>query len=172
MGVLTDTGRVQRGIDFKRIRKSIWMGLGRTTPWPDEKYPPSEVEGATSIDELSAMKLITESTFVKLDENGPILFKGQRYAKLTDAQAMVSGEATLYLRFDIYPQDFPNITDKLNYRQVAVFVDSIPNSGFTNYSALTPDKFVSLGSMVYYSNLKASNLYANTRHVIEVVLPG
>lgn len=172
MGILTDTGRVQRGVDFKRTRGSIWAGLGRTSSWPDEEVPPRESESATSIEELSAMKLLTEATFVKVDATGSILFQGKKYSKLSDEQAFDQGEPTLYLRFDIYPQDFPNITDKLNYRQIAVFVDSIPVEGFSNYSALFPEKFINLGRMVYYSNLTAQNLYNNTRHVIEVVLPG
>lgn len=172
MGVLTNTGRVQRGVDFKRTRGSIWVGLGRISAWPDEEVPPNEVESATSLDELVAMKIISEASFVKQDQNGPIIFKGNKYVKLTDDQAFELGESDLYLKFDIYPQDFPNITDKLNYRQVAVFVDSVPAEGFSNYSALTPDKFMNLGRMVYYSNLTAQNLYNNTRHVIEVVLPG
>lgn len=168
MGKLTNTGRVQRGIDFKRNRGSIWVGLGRTTPWSDEDLPPDEDVDANEVEELFVMKLIDEVSFVAEDEDGPIYFKDVRYKRISDQEAFDTGTASLYLRFELLPHEKPNI----NYRQVGVFVDSIPLEGFSDYRLLDASKFKDLGRLVYLSNQKVQSRYTNTRHVIEVIIPG
>lgn len=169
MGKLTDIGRVQRCIDFKKNRGSIWVGLGRTSEWPDEQNPPAELTETLTIEELTAMKLFSEATIVVPVEMGPIYFKGSYYKKLSDKEALAQGISNLYLRFELLPQEFPKL---INYRQIGVFVDSVPKEGYLNYSSLAPTLFDNLGKLVYFSNEKAQNRYTKTRHVIEVVIPG
>ena len=168
MGKLTKVGRVQRGIDFKRRRNSIWLGIGRTTVWPDETEPPVEDVTATTVEELFGMKRFTESCLVTQDDNGSILFQGQYYKKLSDSEAIELQATDLYVRFDLQPDEFPGI----DYRQIGVFVDSQPKSGFQSFLALSPSNFDKLGQLVYLSNEVKRSRYTNTRHLVELIIPG
>lgn len=168
MGKLLKTGRTVRGADFISGRTSIWVGLGRTTPWAEELNPPDEAETATEIEEVFGLKLYTTASHIVQDSSGPINFKGQKYRILTLDEAYEQKATDLYLEFEVQPDEFAEIS----YRQIGVYVDAIPKPGFSGYTALNPNRFDSLGKLIYLSNLTKQTRYPNTRHVIEVVIPG
>lgn len=168
MGKLTTIGRGQRGLDFFRGRTSIWVGLGRTTPWPDEANPPDENVSAMAVDELFGLRLFAEASLVIESETGSISHKGTTYSRVDESQLNEFPTSLLYVKFVVEPDDFPGI----DYRQCGVFVDSIPDQGFSDYSFLTPDQFQSLGRLVYLDNFTKVTRYTNTRHEIVVIIPG
>lgn len=168
MGKLTNIGRGQRGIDFKRNRNSIWVGLGRTTAWPDESNPIDEVVTATTVEELFGMKLYDEAFLVVEASDGTVVHKGKTYRKLKDSEFPGTVTDLLYVKFTIFPDEFPGI----HYRQLGVFVDSIPKEGFSSFSALTGDQFQTLGRLVYLDNFTKVTRYDNTRHEIVVIIQG
>jgi hypothetical protein len=168
MGKLTTIGRGQRGIDFFRGRTSIWVGLGRTTPWPDEDNPPSESVSASAVDELFGLRLFEEASLVIESETGSITHEGKTYARVDESQLDEFPTNLLYVKFVVEPDQFPGI----DYRQYGVFVDAIPGQGFSDYSALTPGQFQSLGRLVYLDNFTKVTRYTNTRHEIVVIIPG
>lgn len=166
MGIITDTGRAQRGIDFYRDRPSIWVGLGRTSPWANEQEPPKPSRSQTSVEELFAMKLVDGAFLVVPDENGKIIGKnGVTYRQVTDQEGLDLQTPYLCLRFIIETDEFQLIS----YRQVGVYVDAIPDQGFSSFSALTPDKFQTLGRLYYLDNGLLETRYPNTRHEIVIV---
>lgn len=166
MGRITDTGRAQRGLDFLRGRPSIWVGLGRTSPWPDEQNPPEVNRQKTALDELFAMKLIDDGFLVVPAEDGNIIGRdGKLYRQVTAQEGLDLQTPYLCLRFIIETDEFALIS----YRQIGVFVDSIPAEGFSSFTALTPDKFQSLGRLYYLDNGPLETRYPNTRHEIIIV---
>lgn len=167
MGQVTNTGRAIRHIDFKNAHISIWCALARTTKWPDENFPPVEDIHLSTLDEIIGLKLFTIASMVVEDENGLILFGSKKYTKVSDESAIANQSPYLYLQFEIQPDEFAGI----DYRQVGVFMDSIPKSGFGSFQALTADKFSTLGKLIYVSNQVKQTRYPNTRHVVEFLLP-
>jgi hypothetical protein len=170
MGKLLKRGRAQRGIDFMKGRVSIWIGLARRDVWPDENIPLDEdIEATALTDDMFGMKLFEEAALVIEDDtSNQILFEGKKYRKLTNDEALQLQATELYLKFTIEPDEFPGIT----YRQVGVFIESIPAEGFSDFSALEPNKFTTLGNLIYMDNGPREIRYPNTRHLIEVIIPG
>lgn len=166
MGKILDTGRAQRGIDFFRGRPSIWVGLGRTSPWPVDSNPPDEDRGATTVDELFAMKLFDGGGLCVPDEAGKIIGRdGNRYRAVTNQEGLDEKTPYMWVRFIIETDEFPGIS----YRQIGMFVDSVPAEGFSSFVALEPAHFKSLGRLYYLDNGPLETRYPNTRHEIVIV---
>lgn len=159
-GAWTDTGRAQRGIDFLRDRPSIWLGYGRTSPWPDESTPPKVNRRAVTVEEMFGLKLLSDAALVVPDENGPIKSDEVRYRRVTNQEGLDLQTPHMYLDFILQPHELAEIS----YRQVGVFVDAIPAEGFGSFSLLTPNRFQSLGRLVYLANFPKRTRYPNTRH--------
>ena len=154
------TGRTQRGIDFIRSHASIWLALGRVTPWPDEANPPELDMAQTAIDEVFGLKLFDRAAMVVPDSTGPIVNGDDRYREVTDQQALDLQTPYLAVTFILQPDEFPGIS----YRQIGVFVDSIPQQGLSSFRALLPAQFKSLGRLYYVDNSTPITRYPNTKH--------
>lgn len=170
MGVLTEGGSVMRGVDFRRGRASIWIGIGRTSPWPNEAVPPTEDRTATEVEELVGYKLVGRAFQVVADDAGSIIHNGSRYTAISDLDALasVSTSGVMYLEFVLEADEFPT----RSYRQVGVFVDLVPAEGFASFSALTPDQVFSPGTLTMIENMELQTRHPNTRHINGVLMPG
>ena len=169
MGVVTNLGRAVRGADFFKNRLSIWLALGRgETPWPDENNPPEEDKTATNVEEIIGLKLISTVALVVEDNvNGTIIFEDNKYRILTIKEGYSEQATNLLVKFIVEPDEFPD----QNYRQLGIYVDAIPGDGFHHFSALTSDKFQTLGQLVFLSNEIVQIRYPNTRNHYHFVLP-
>lgn len=90
MGKLTEIGHISRGLDFLRQRSSIWLGLGRTQPWPNEASAPAVDVNATTVEQLYGLIKLENASMVKSDSDGSIIVKGKSYTALTEAESLVS----------------------------------------------------------------------------------
>lgn len=170
MGVLTEGGSVLRGIDFRRGRASIWVGVGRTTSWPDEEVPPTEDRAATEVEEIVGYKLANRAFQVVPDDEGSVIHNGNRYTAISDLDALASKSTAgvVYIEFVLESDEFPTIS----YRQVGVFADLVPAEGFSNFSALLPSQVSSPGTLVMIENMELQTRHPNTRHINGVLIPG
>lgn len=171
MGKVTPLGRALRGVDHKS-RVSIWVGIGKSSPWPDENNPPDEETTQRSLLEPIGYRRLSQSSLVKevtSTDAWTITHAGKFYVKVSDTDALAKSPAPvlLYFRFDIERDELPQQT----YRQAAVFADLIPNQDSLNLFSLLPAQVSSVGHLIYLSNEKPQVRQAQTRHVIEVVLP-
>ena len=96
-----------------------------------------------------------------------------KFSKKVKADTDVTAQYTyeqkgnfLYLQFELGVNDFPN----KDYRQYGVYVDSMPAEGYANSTVLEKENFSSLGNLVYLENVTVRKRYANTRHLIEIVI--
>lgn len=274
MGNLTTIGHVSRGIDFFRGRTSIWLGLGRNTPWPNEDVPPSINLNATTVDGIFGMLLVNSISMVQPNVNGNITITGKQYSKLSDSEALstlsttaitnetlvtvstsvldvgvpalanghvvpgtvvITATDTTGTTFSIVDTGSGSLVDNLtspssinyinyttgvfansgnntgkitlhralqantsvianysynpqpnllyarfildagdfigyDYRQYGIFLDAEPLTGFTHRTAIGPERFKSLGKLVYLTNTKVQSRYSNTRHSIEILI--
>jgi hypothetical protein len=95
VGKLTQIGHISRGLDFMRQRSSVWLGLGRTTPWPNEEAAPAVDTSASTVEQLYGLVKLDTSSMLKLDSAGAVTIKGKTYSVLSNAEALTTfGNAT------------------------------------------------------------------------------
>ena len=90
MGKLTQIGHISRGLDFMRQRSSVWLGLGRTMPWPDEKTAPAVDTSAATVEQMFGLVKLNSSSMLKPDSSGTVTIKGKNYSILSNTEALTT----------------------------------------------------------------------------------
>ena len=166
MSATTKVGAIRMLLDFKTA-ETVWFVVARTqTPWSDELSPPSESVDTVMLDEIGGLQKAEVVSLCKVDPNGEIEFRGQRYSLVSDSDAYANDARYLYcktvLRFDTFPL--------VMFRQYGILVGVIPASGYEDRNILLPDQVSSYGVLVGYVNIPPIVRTAGSKNVLEIVL--
>lgn len=147
MPIVTNTGCV-RLCKLMKDNFTFWFGVGRTTPWTNESNPPQETANTTVISEIQGFKRVEQVLYVVPDNNGTIIFKGQKYRVVNEQNIYTDGARYLYFSAWLMFDDFPVVT----FRQTGLFVDVVPQSGYENYDILLPTQVQSYRMIAYVNH--------------------
>lgn len=130
-GVITLASRIRRMHDWMRSELSYrFIGIGKTSPWPDENNPPYPDENATDVVELVGLQRIDSYKYAKPIENPTTLqkktavyYKGVYYQTTQDFNVAKQGEYTSVLCEATLDRDtIPAIPVGITFRQVGLYV--------------------------------------------------
>lgn len=167
-------GAVYRALQFK-TNTVIWTAIGRTTVWADEGIPPQVDQTDHDIEEGIAMAkpyYISLAKQVIADED--VTVDGIPYAFIADLDAIdIAGVVQeqdaryLYMATEFDPTLG---TAYGNFRQVAVYADTVAAEGHTSDDWLNPANIVSAGKLCYLHNDTVTQMSPVRRQIIELVL--
>lgn len=99
-------------------KEGLWFALGRTSPWIDENKPPDPDNTASSVEEVIGYKKAALVTFVRKDPDaGTIIYLGERYTPITDADAASENAILILIKALIEYTELPATTT----RQLGIF---------------------------------------------------
>lgn len=158
MAIFTTKNRVYTAVNFK-ASDSLYLAIGRTTPWPDEYNPPTPLVSQTEVDELVYIKKIQVRHMVRLDSpydayGVDVEVGDYSYNYLTDAQAFNEDAYRLYLSETIFYDDIaPTNT---TFRQIGILLNPTDAYG----SVLTGAEYLAAsvndqGELLYINNVQA-----------------
>lgn len=149
----------------------IWIGIGRTTAWPDENEPPDPEITTQDIAEIVGLVLPETIGTVIPDENGEIEFPGYNWHMLTppySLEEMIAQEARwVYISGWLMYDQFPVVT----YRQECVYVDVVKAEGvLPGATVLLPAQVESYGTMLVFTNRKKVERSESKKEFVEFIL--
>lgn len=167
MGLSMYDGAVYRALQFK-ANSVIWTAIGRTTVWADEQTPPQEDQTDNDIEEVIAYSKPYTISMCKTAITGDVTVDGQGYEFVADLDALTDQDA----RFLYMVTEFdPNLGCAYgNFRQVAVYVDLVPETGHELDTWINPADVSDPGTLCYLHNATVTTMSPVRRQIIELVL--
>ena len=148
---------VRRALDFKN-QPSLWVGLGRTTVWPNEEAPQAEDQLQTAIEEAFVYTVPHTVSLVKpVESGGDITVNGQQYDLVADENAYTEIARFCYVRGLFQPASNPTMPVD-TFRQHGICVGLVPASGHENDLWIAPGDVTSTGILAHLANHLAWSL--------------
>lgn len=145
---MTIHGRVSRAISFYNSQ-NVFVGIARTTPWPNESNPPDPTGNETApLNETVAYKKISSMKLIKPNPVGPLVYRGKRWEEVDEEDAYTEGARWVLVQAVLAYDEVPIVT----YRQAGVFVDLQPSAGNESKDVLLPDEIDSPGRLEVLEN--------------------
>lgn len=150
MGITSYDAQVERALWIKT--KSLWIAIGRTTPWPNENLPPAEAPGDSAIAEtISYVRPSVISLARPVSSGGDATISRQQYLFVADADAYTQYARFIYFKALFDPAETPGLP--LNtFRQSAIFSGLTPAAGHENDQWLIPADVAATGILEYSAN--------------------
>lgn len=167
MGVTTYQGRSRRAL-LNKQNSTYWVGIGRTTAWDNESNPPSPSPSASGIEEAIVFKKPSIVSLCKtVASGGDFTHLSQDYAYVDDADAIADGARYLYLSTTFDPSSGEPYGD---FRQVGVFSNITPATGYESATYLAPANVTASGVLEYLDNTTVATMGPTRQEVIEIVI--
>jgi len=160
---------------------SLWICIGRTTPWEDENSPPDEndFEGhpeylnMTTPEEPIALKRIDFAGLAVPDATGEIRYNTTRYSYVPDTEAVERLARWVYIRasLDYYERNSAGslIIGTTTYRQATLLSGVVPKAPYRNESVLSVEHVLSFGRIVLVTNFPPRDRDPKMRDVLQFV---
>lgn len=180
MPITPYVGMVDSAIRFKS-NPTLWVSIGRTTPWEDENTPPDENDfnenpeylNMVTPDEPIAFKRIDFAGLVVPDANGDIVYQQQRYSYVPDAEAITRLARWVFVRasLDYLERNSAGtvIVGETTYRQVCLLSGLVPKDPYVEENVLTPAQVDSIGRVVVVANIPPRLRDPRMRDVIKFI---
>jgi len=167
-GITTNYSKIHNGIRFKN--QTLWMAIGRTTPWTNESSPPAETSTTTSIDEIKGFVKITNKSMVyEVSSGEDIVVLGNKYKFSSDNDAYSNNAKFVYLKGEILNSYFIE-TPFFKYRQIGIYSNLVPVTGHEGDLYLDPSNVSDAGILEYYSNEQPIERRNDRKDVFEFIL--
>lgn len=130
-GVVTLKSRQRRMMDFMSTDLSYrFVGIGKSTAWPDENNPPYPSENMTDVTELIGLQRVDSYKFAKVIQNPTTLqkktgvyYKGLYYSVTQDANiALEEGYTSVLCQITLDRDTVEAIPVGVTFRQVGLYV--------------------------------------------------
>lgn len=173
MAIATFNSHIEQAKYVVSKANSIYLTIGKTTPWSNETNPPQPDEKTTTLQEVIGYKKASKVTLVRpavspQDDNKSLITYGNKsWVEVSTKDAVTEGAKWVYMECSIVGDELPLGT----YRQSGFVVDLVPNSGISKFN-LVPSEVQSPGTLMFFENKQFQNRTAQTtakeRFVVEV----
>lgn len=147
MPVLTERHHTNQAIRFFSSSNK-YIGLGRTSAWPNEASPPAPSTSATTIEEAACYAPLTQQAYVVEDEAGTITHLGVKYRVVAGGDVYTYGARKVYVQAMF---DYGNAPLPLTFRQVGLCVGLSKIQGAPE-GILLPNQVSSIGQLEFLDN--------------------
>ena len=173
MAIATYNSHVELAKYLVSKADSVYLTIGKSTPWSNETNPPQPDENATVLQEVIGYKKATKVTLVRPakspeDDNKNLISYGNKsWVEVTPENAKAEGAKWVYLESSIVGDELPLGT----YRQVGFVMDLVAKSGISKFN-LVPSEVESTGTLLFFDNKQFQNRSEQTtakeRFIVEV----
>lgn len=180
MPICPYVGMVDTAIRFKSA-PSLWVCVGRTTPWEDDNAPPDENDveafpeylNMVAPEEPIALKRIDFAGLVVPDANGDIRHQHQRYSYVPDDQAIALLARWVYVRvsLDYFERNSVGtiILGKTKYRQATLLSGVKPLRQYKEENVLSPEQVDVWGRVTCVVNFPPRDRDPKKRDVLDFI---
>lgn len=166
MAIVTLKGHVNRAKRFLE-EESIYVGIGRTTPWDENDTPPLPATDS-ELEEPQGYKKIETKTLVIPDEEGTIVYRNTKWSAVTEEEAFAKGARWCYVSVWFEYDELPT---NIQYRQVGLFTglkttEDVPPGQY----ALTPDQVEDQGVLEVIDNIHPVYRDMDKREKVAIVM--
>lgn len=150
---------------------NMYVGIGKSSAWPNDSQPPAEDETKTNIDEPLFFKKVMSATLcrpLKSGETAP----SNAFTLGTDTYIPFSSNS-MYSEFTpyVYIVTSFSYTDigSVSFRETGLFAGLTVNSGVSK-TVLTPADVANVGGMISYSNHSPVTLNSSGKYTAGILL--
>lgn len=169
ISIVPNRSRVSRAYDF--YNNTLWIGLGKTTPWTDEGNPPAPDPGVETIDEPVIYKKATVVSFVVEDELGELaVYRNNElihFSFISPTEAIDQNISSIFIEGQFLPAE---VGDEVVYRQVGIFSHLTPAEGYESADILTPANITDIGFLEWISHQEPVYIQPNQINTIQVII--
>jgi len=158
MAIVTNNAHIASAIRLLHARPTMYLALGKTSPWTDELNPPQETVDTGSLTELIGIKKVTDVQLCRFVESTEkptgttITYQGKTWEFITEANAYKNKTFYLYITTTVDGTDLP----LGSYRQVGIITDPVLKAGVTTPS-VPASSVTSQGTLHFYENRVAQS---------------
>lgn len=153
---------------FDLLRNTLWLCIGKSTPWSEEDSPPQPNNLVTEVSEPILYKRITDKYLVKeVPSNGDFYVSGYWYKVLSESEARAEKANYVLLTTTL---TFEEVGDNVVFRQVGIYSYLKPKQGFENATLLTPDQVDDPGFLEWISNREPIYIQPEQMQTFYIVL--
>lgn len=160
MATATTTARVNAALQFKDKQASMYIAIGKTSPWTNEASPPEPDPDTTALQEVIGYKKVNRVSLCRPYTAGDeaqypkVKYGGEFYSLIPDEKAYQERAYRVYIASDIEGTELPLGT----YRQVGIHTGLVPKTG-VNKTALLPNEVTSAGVLEALENREFMNRF-------------
>jgi len=169
ISIIPNRSKVSRAYDF--YHNTLWVGLGRTTPWTDEGNPPTPSQDVQVLDEPIIYKKTSVVTFVIEDEEGAIaVYRGSElvhFRAISPEEAVAQNISSIFIECQFLPEE---VADTVTYRQVGIFSHLVPAEGYEANDILAPENVDDVGFLEWISHQEPVYIQPNQINTIQVII--
>lgn len=159
MAIATLNSHIELAKYIVNQANSIYLTIGKTSPWSNEDSPPQTEEKNTSLQEIVGYKKAKNVTLVRpaINENDKkrtdkIEYGNETWIPVSVDKAQKEQAKWVYLEGEIIGNELPLGT----YRQTGFVMGLIPKKGVFKFNLL-PEEVDSSGTLMFYDNKKYQN---------------
>ena len=164
----TISKNVRQAYEFQQ-KNTVWIGVGRTTAWPDENDPPEPPNTTQALDEIVGLVKPEPLRMVVPDPNGEIEMFAQKFTALAppySLNALIAAGArwvcvTGWMMYD----QFPVVT----YRQNGVY-SGVEHTGEPGAVILLPGQVTSYGQLEVITNHEKLQRRIDQKELVEFII--
>jgi hypothetical protein len=146
---------------------SLYIAIGRTTPWTDENAPPTEVPGTTDIDEIIGMKPVTLRKHMVEDAvDGTVFWDNKIWRLVNTEEALSLSTVYCYLEAQVQYSELP----LTGFRQVGLYSGTELQPGVSPTIAVLPADIADNGILESYSNRKVENRASDKIDILRFII--
>lgn len=158
MAIATNNSRVYASLQLKNKQDSMYLVIGKTSPWTNEDAPPQADPNASTLQEVIGYKKVKKvslcrSYFENDESQYPIIEYGvNKFTLIPDEKAYQEKAFMVYVESEVIGSELPLGT----FRQVGLHTDLVPKTGVTK-DALLPSEVTNAGILQVFDNRKQQN---------------
>lgn len=159
MAIATNNARVYASLQLKDKKDSMFLALGKTTPWTNESAPPTPDPTVNSLTEVIGYKKVARTNlcreYITGDESKyPVINYGSRkFTLIPDEDGYKEQAWMVYVEAEVVGDELPLGT----FRQVGIHTDVVTKSGAGEQKAFTPDEITDSGILQFFENRQQQN---------------
>lgn len=166
MAIISLQSHVEHALLFYD-KGDVFFGIGRSTPWEDELYPPAPSLTDT-LEEAIGYKRSESRFLVVPDSSGALMYKDTRWAIVNREDAEAMGARWVYLSCYL---SYSELNTAASYRQIGVFtgmqtIEGLPES----QSAFSPAEIANPGMLEVLDNRKPVYRDASQREQLVLII--
>ncbi|AII28433.1 structural protein [Enterococcus phage EF24C] len=158
MAIATNNSRVYASLQLKNKQDSMYLAIGKTTPWTNEDAPPAPDPTTTTLTEVIGYKKVARVSLCREylpsdDSKYPVVSYGSRkFTLIPDEDGYKEQAWMVYVEAEITGDELPTGT----FRQVGIHTDLVSKAS-SEKKALLPTDVTDAGILQFFENRQQQN---------------
>lgn len=157
MAIATTNSRVYASLQLKSKEPSMYLVIGKTSPWTNESMPPQEDPDTVTLQEIIGYKKVNKVSLCRPYVTGEsttlptVTYGSQKFVLVPDDKAYEEKAMMVYIEAEVVGDELPVGT----YRQMGICTDVVPKD--SSKTAFLPSELTSTGTLQFFENRQQQN---------------